>query len=657
MGEYVRLCRGLIDYGQLVDEKDVPHLIDQISDWYQSYYYYNDQQRERFEQTGTIKGIEDVYTKKLVFDFDSAEDVAAAQIDAHTLLDRLQEQGIGADSISLFYSGHKGFNVVVPLTSSLFPDEAAALAKKYAGDLPTFDKAIYNASRLLRICGTKHPKSGLYKIPLTKGEISSLSVKEIEARAKEPKVEPLRLPIAPSIQFFDIPDPKPKSEIKPRFDIDLTQKPRHWKNCKWSLLQGNFGRGERGNALMALAATCRSMGFDYNTSYYMCKAALYKSWEKYGKGDFDKKELWEKIIKQIFIDDGWQGGNYSCKTHPWMQDYCQNLGPLGCGEHEDENTVITLDAMQTNFLDYATNFERNTIKTGLADLDQNVTLCTYTLNGLLGQPGAGKTSMAIQYLQHTSLAGIPSMFFSLDMGLPIVYAKLLQKETGLSFKEVMNLFKERPEKAKPIAEKIAIDYKNVGFNFQAGTTIADMKTAMQEQQERTGNALKLVVIDYLECIAGPYADATANTGFIANQLKDLANEFQVCVVLLLQTQKHSTVQISDPLLSLKGVKGSSVIEQSCSTILSLWREGYSPDTVKDDKYISFSVVKNRFGPLWRGDFAWDGVRGSISPLDQTKQFLFKNFQERQRQAQLDRFKTEIQQARQAEQRAADSGWR
>jgi hypothetical protein len=221
------------------------------------------------------------------------------------------------------------------------------------------------------------------------------------------------------------------------------------------------------------------------------------------------------------------------------------------------------------------------------------------------------------------------------MGMPIVYAKMVQKLTGYDFKEVLRIFKEDPKLALKLSEQLKDDYKNVGFNFKSGLTVPDLKRTIVEQQEEKGEKVKLVVIDYLECLAGPYSDQTANTGFIANQLKDLANELSVAVLLLLQTQKHSTPDVSDPLLSLKGVKGSSLIEQSCSSILTLWREGYNPKTVADDKYISFAIVKNRFGSLWSGDFSWHGVTGDIRELTEEEEENLGEFRARKAQAKLE----------------------
>lgn len=324
-----------------------------------------------------------------------------------------------------------------------------------------------------------------------------------------------------------------------------------------------------------------------------------------------------------------------------VKDYCSSLGKHKCEDKEElDKPCISLSDITVEFNDYAKNFEKNVIKTGIKQLDENVTLCTSTLAGLLGQPGAGKTSMAINYLRNTSSSDIPSVFLSLDMGKPIVYAKLVQKVTGYSFKAVLDMFKNDPKQAAQIAEILKEEYKNVGFNFKSGVTVSDVKTIVQEHEQTTGKKVKLLVIDYLECLAGPYADQTANTGFLANQLKDISNDLGVCTLLLLQTQKHSTPDISDPLLTLKGVKGSSLIEQSCSTILTLWRDGYTPKYVQDDRYISFAVVKNRFGSLWSGDFSWTGLTGDIRELteeeeDELKAFRDKKKREKAQETQKD----------------------
>jgi hypothetical protein len=405
------------------------------------------------------------------------------------------------------------------------------------------------------------------------------------------------------------------------------------------LAQGNFKNGERKTALMILASTCRGLGFTKEMTYDLCKGALRRSIEVYGQGTTDKSELYKDVIEGSVFTDSWEGGQYTCKKAGFLQTYCDGLGEHKCKDREtsEEKPFVKFDEMFEDLVKFSKDFEKNIITTGLVQLDKKLILSTSTLNGLLGQPGAGKTTMAMNYLKHSSKMGIPSAFFSLDMGKPIVTAKIIQQRIGLDFIEALNYVKTQPEEAKILASTIMKeDYANV--NFKAGLTANDMKDMIKNQEAHLGKKVKLVIVDYLECIAGPYGDQTANTGFIANLLKDVANELEVCILLLLQTQKHSTPEVSDPLMSLKGVKGSSIIEQSCTTILTLWREGYSPKYVNDDKYISFAIVKNRFGSLWSGDFSWNGVSGHISSLTEEQKQELSEFKARKREAKLDEIK-------------------
>lgn len=639
MGHFVRFTKGVADKGKLIPHNEIfDHVQDNDSDYYASAYIYNDDQAEEFKKTGSVRGIKNVVTNRIWFDFDQADDPAFSQIDAKEAIQRLEKYGINKNNIEIYFSGNKGFHLVVTLNRFITPEQVYNICvKKFGHNLKSLDSAVYDPSRIFRVPGTKHQKSGLYKIPLTYNQLHQLSISQIKnlATSLDNIKDEFEWEVAsPKDELFEMEASKKTTPTMSQ-DIDFSKKPPQWKNCKWALLQGNFKEGERHSALMVIAATCRGLGYDKETTYYMCKSALKKQSAITGQDEFSKEELYTNIIEQSVFTDNWEGGQYSCQKPGWLQTYCQTLGEHKCKTEAEEPPVIKITDMGGLFSSYAQNFEQNIIKTGIPKLDERAMICASTLNGLLGQPGAGKTSMSLQYLLNTSKNGIPSTFFSLDMGMPIVYAKMVQKLTGHNFKEVLRIFKEDPKLAAELGERLKLDYNNVGFNFKSGLTVPDLKQIVVEQEQQKGEKVKLVVIDYLECLAGPYSDQTANTGFIANQLKDLANDLSVAVLLLLQTQKHSTPDVSDPLLSLKGVKGSSLIEQSCSSILTLWREGYNPKTVDDDRYISFAIVKNRFGSLWSGDFSWHGVTGDIRELTEEEEESLSEFRVRKAQAKLE----------------------
>jgi KaiC/GvpD/RAD55 family RecA-like ATPase len=629
--KYVRLCKGVSDKGTLVSSDQVMDLVDDTHDWYVSTFSYTEEHKNKFETSGSIRGIEDVTTNHLYWDFDDKVDPQKAMDDAKTLVSRLSKNMSGEPEI--YMSGSKGFHVIVKVDHELTPEQTGLTCIKLAEGLKTLDLSVYNASRILRVPGTKHQKTGLYKFPLTSKELSSWDFNKVKSKAVSLENTHEYSWGKYNLSKEDIVTPKVKENKTTIKDVDLSQKPSHWKPYKWAIAQGHFESGERHQALMVLAATCRGLGYDKDTTYYICKSALKKQAARTGQDEFPKEELYKNIIEQSIFSDNWEGGQYSPKNSPWLAKYCERMG-IKVEDNDDEKECVEVLDMEKEFTGYAQNFEQNIVKTGIAGIDKNVLFLASTHNGVLGAPGGGKTAFSLEYLRNTSKAGIHSVFLSLDMGLPMIYSKLVQKATGMSFKEVMEVYRSNPKKAAELTEMIKQDYANVSFNFKSGLSVSDIRTIIKNEQERTGQPIKLLVTDYLECLAGPYSDATANTGFICQQLKDLANEMNVCSILLLQTQKHSTGEISDPLMSMRQIKGSSVIEQSCSTVLTLWREGYNPKTVDDDKYISFATVKNRFGSLWTDDFGWNGVKGDISELTEEQRGELAAFKERKRLAKI-----------------------
>lgn len=633
MSTYYNLKLGLQSKPKLVTLDQLQKLsISQEKDAYISIFRYNEEQKKRIEETGSVAGIKDVVTDTLVWDFDNKNNPDQARQDVVELANRLVEKyNIDPDQIQTYYSGSKGFHVFLPISNVVNPDEFKKATNELAKDLSTFDTVVSDPNRIIRLEYTKHPISGLYKIPLHIAEVDELTLDEIREMAKNPDKDVVfnTTPVTLPKQLF-VTEKKKTESLYSEEDYSYKNPPKGWKEYKWALAQGWFEEGERHNALMVIAATCRGLGYSKEHTYYMCKAALKKQAARTGAEEFDKTELWENIIEQSVFSDSWQGGQYSPDNNPWLAKYCLRM-KFDIKPEKTDAPVVNLDDLITQFIDYSTNFEQNLIKTGIPELDENLVLSTSTLNGLLGQPGSGKTTVALEVLRNSSKNGIPSMFFSLDMGPPLVFSKLVQKESGTDFKSALKLYRENKTRRDEVSRLIKENYKNVGFNFRCGVTVADIRNAIEEQRQNTGVKPKLIVVDYLENIAGPYSDPTANAAMITNQLKDMATELEVCILLLLQTQKHSTPDISDPLLSMKQIKGSSSIEQNCSVVLTLWREGYNPNHVQNDKYISLALVKNRFGSLWRGDFSWEPIRGHIRSLTEEERSDFEDFKKAKKQ--------------------------
>lgn len=634
MSNYIRFCRGTTDPGKLIKQTEVSnYLEDNEKDYYTSLFNYNDKHLEIFKKTGSIAGIKDVTTNKLLFDFDSKTNLELAFDNAVELIERLKKNNIKEDDIEIYFSGNKGIHISVTLNRDLTPDLVYSLAvNKYGRGLETLDKSIYNASRIIRVPFTKHDKSGLYKIPLDLSVLQNETAETIKSLAQNLdgvseylEQKTLNPPISnPGEDFFNVPEEK-KLTRSHDYSVDITKVPKGWRNCKWSLLQGNFKAGERHMALTVLAATYRGLGFDKETAYYNCKAALKKQSAKTDTDEFDKKELWENIIEKSVYTDNWEGGQYTCQKPGWLQTYCQSLDHP-CDKHSDSNIVQIEDAFGM-FKDYATNIDTLTIKTGIPVLDKKLRMTIGMSIGIVAPPGVGKTSVALQMLNNLSKTGERALFLSYDMFHALVFQKLIQKHFEMQPDEIFDKFRVQDNFFEnEVIKKIKEEYSNVDFCFKSGQTYEQILDTIKECEEKSGKKIKLVVCDYNELVLTDMSDGTSSSNYVAQKMREIANVQQCCVLSLFQPNKLAGSP-SDEITSYRSAKGGSGIEQSVSVMLGMSRPGYDPRKPENDKYMTINCLKNRMGSLFATDLHWDGLTGSLRELEHEEKMDLKALRE------------------------------
>jgi len=120
------------------------------------------------------------------FDFD-AEDPADAMEDVKRFV-----EWIDVDDIAIFFSGSKGFHVMIPFNyfpleaNEHLPNQLKDLAKYLKNSFKTLDDSIYNYNRKFRAPFTKHDKSGLYKIAVDKDFLFRCEIEDIIEMAHDP---------------------------------------------------------------------------------------------------------------------------------------------------------------------------------------------------------------------------------------------------------------------------------------------------------------------------------------------------------------------------------------------------------------------------------------------------------------------------------------
>lgn len=617
---YSRICYGLNDRGRLVPTNDLPnHIKDFEKDSYYSIFEYNELQYKHWLEHNSIAGITDVTTSKLVFDFDFPNNLDKARQEALSLVIKLKDEyKLDNDSIQVFFSGKKGFTILIETNLRFTPNQLKELCYNQLGiKCTTLDKSLYNASRILRIPYTKHPETGLYKLPISIDQLRTLSIDDIKTMGKsqdcgyscEGTIAQLNSSIIPKVA-----EKEPMlQDLEVNKFLDYTSKPSFLTNCKWSLQNGIFHEGDRNSALLCLAATYKNLGYSLDINYRMlCGVA--KMQAKYANQEpFGDEEIYNNIICQVYSNH-WNNGQFSCRDkNSWLYSYCQSLGSHSCKHEKKEDRVRTFGDIGDRFKNYVVNIDQNTVKTGIKSLDDNLFISTGSSVGIIGAAASGKTAVALNILNNTSKAGVKSVFASLDMHETRIYEKLMYRISGLPREKLYQIFQDNKE--AQYVEKLKEEFGNVFFFDKTTPTVDDIYNYILDCQEKSGEKIKLVVIDYFERIVSDFSDETAGSKRIAGELQDLVKKLDIALITLVQPNKAAlSGGVNSPIYDYTKIKGSSFIYQAFRQIISIWRPGYHPEIAHMDKFMKMAILKDDLGELATLPFKWDGKRGQISEL-------------------------------------------
>lgn len=623
---YYRLSKNF-KHNQLVSLDKSPYdLVDDYeSAWFTSCFTYNETHAEKIRITHSYAGINDNTTNKLWWDFDSDPSALEFSLkDARMLYMALETMGCDESHISVAFSGHKGFSVVVRTDKTFTQFQAFTICKDIASGLSTFDTKVYDNQRIFRLPLTKHEITGLYKIPLSRSQFFNNSIVEIKTLATTPLAQKIFLSGKKVFSFPIEQIPQVKAVVPLRLvtsePIDWSKKPKWLTNCRYALQCGQFIEGERSYALLCLGSSYKNQGFELEHNYRLLKGVSEIQATRNNCDRFPDEEIFQNIISQIY-SNVWRNGQYSCKDpNTWLNSYCKNLGSHSC-KSESSTGPITLFELKDGFKDYINNLEKNTIYTGIPEFDKKVFLSSGVNLICLGAAGSGKSSWALNILRNTSKMNVPSVFASLDMHSNRMFEKVLYTVTGLDRKTLYKMFKDNKE--GPILDKVKEQFGSVNFFNKSCPSVSDLREYILDCQNKSGEKIKLVMVDYFERIMSDFSDENQSSKRIAGELQDLVNDLNIALITLVQPNKQALQGGTDkPLYDYTAIKGSSYIYQSGRVICSIWRPFSSIKDKDKDNYMKLAILKNDFGELDEFVLGWNGKRGEIYTLDDGQKNVF-----------------------------------
>ena len=251
------------------------------------------------------------------------------------------------------------------------------------------------------------------------------------------------------------------------------------------------------------------------------------------------------------------------------------------------------------------------------------------LTVLVGNTGEGKTQFALQTALHAAEQGVPTVYIGLELGRVDLVARLVglrsqRRWSSLYLGELREgeTADDRAELLEAHAAKLADLplYLEVGppagWDYQQ---LAPLSRAVRSQQPADGGQPRrpfLVILDFLQLVAGPERELRERIGRAAYFGRAIARDLDAAVLLLSSTSRENARRINE---AAKGElttataaalvdlgKESGEVEYAADCGLVLVREEFNP---KGSPY-RVAVPKLRAGgPAWvEGGLTFDGGR-------------------------------------------------
>jgi replicative DNA helicase len=252
------------------------------------------------------------------------------------------------------------------------------------------------------------------------------------------------------------------------------------------------------------------------------------------------------------------------------------------------------------------------LSTGYPDLDGALGgLRPGELTVIGGRPGQGKSLLGLCIADHVGTRlGLPVLFSSLEMTEEQLTVRRIAAEAGVP---LVNLV--RHQVAGDDWDRIArahgrLTATGLHVDDTPKVSFAHIRGRLQAMA-RTGNAARLLVIDYLGFMAAPTSESRQQAvAELARQAHDTAREFSIPVILLAQLNRLVESR-SDKLPALSDLRESGEIEQSADIVILLHREdAYVPESARAGE-VDLLIRKNRQGTQCTVTLAFQGHYGRI----------------------------------------------
>lgn len=225
-----------------------------------------------------------------------------------------------------------------------------------------------------------------------------------------------------------------------------------------------------------------------------------------------------------------------------------------------------------------------------------------------GRPGAGKSTAAINIAEHAAVESNKRvLIFSKEMPTVDVTGRILARGASVDIRSINHRRLTDGQMGAIRAYVRKVGSPDIRVNASP-VSLEGIKTIARAQHHRSG--LDLLVVDYLQLVRAemPGRNREQEVGQVSRELKGLAMELGIVVVLPAQLNRGPAGR-ADARPAMSDLRDSGQIEQDSDAVILLW---HAPnDKGEPTGLVTLIVDKNRHGPRGEIPLRWHGGYGSI----------------------------------------------
>ena len=533
--------------------------IAKLTDAYSSVFYYGDDLCiYATSKAGSVRGFKGPhFARGLHWDIDCETDLGKAQESAITLLRRFDDYGVDPAQPVIFFSGNKGFHVLLwdAFNIPAGPDASRIvkrMCEKIADGIPNIDSKVYATTQLWRMANTINGKTGLYKVRLSAEEIELLTPDGIKNLAREPRepqgIKALRCDLLQRLCDETVREmAKPECVIaKPKMGSAKYRRDR--KMCIQKLMNGTR-EGNRNAVGHRLAVHWKKELFGEEET-----TALLSAWNRRNAPPLPS----EDII--AIVDSAYEGEyDYGCnddvlKAHCF--DDCMYRKKKSAGK------IYTLDDAAETYI--ARTKREAGITLGMVNIDNAIGgINPGQVMGFYAKTGTGKTAWAMNAMEHVGKSGRGTLFFSIEMPKEDVFERAAQMTFRSGWRVIENWAKLGKLKPANVTAKFG------NLRLVDAPTLTHEELAVYVERARESSPVDFVVLDYLGRMDGPGKSVYERVSKLAERMKDQAKALEVPILFLGQLNNQAVNIFSRVELGM--LRDSGVQAESCDYICGAWR--------------------------------------------------------------------------------------